>query len=268
VTNDGAGGQAVPRGRRAFSRTPDWEFELAADRGTHALVALTDDRIAVRRPITVTNETAITPPIDLQTEGDALVPVTLTPTNLDGTELVMRAVVALQASDTLALIHTGQLASTKVAPNSVLATSDVQEVTVTVHNATVGRTVMRDFRAGDPTTFALPEALGPVAFEDLTDVVDRPPLTCSSSSSMRSRSGHSRSRFTNVSAGLRRGYRRDAGDDRHRDRASAPSGSSTPRRVSPLRGRADSRTACRRLGRVGRGRRSCDRHRRLVPSAP
>jgi hypothetical protein len=147
------------------SSQPNWAFELAADRGRHALVAMTGDRIAVRR-LTVHGDTAVATPIDVATEGGAFVPVTLTPTNLDGTELVFTGIVTLQAAETFSLLYVGDLGGTRVAPSAVLSAHDDQHVTVTVHSATVGRTVSRAFRAGDPTTFPLPVALGPLEFDD------------------------------------------------------------------------------------------------------
>jgi hypothetical protein len=148
----------------AVSRRAGWQFDVPADRGAHALVAYSDDRIAIRRNLAVPGDTALDQPIDLITDGVALEPVTLTPTNLDGTELVSTGIVWLDIAGTPALFA-NPLAETRVVPSSILSPYDVQQVTVTVHNATVGRTVTRAFRAGDSTIFPLPEALGPVAFD-------------------------------------------------------------------------------------------------------
>jgi hypothetical protein len=150
----------------AFGSAANWMFDLAADRGKHAIVATTDTRIAVRRHVTVKHDTTIAP-IDIDAEGHALVPTTFTAGNLHGDETESTAVIWEEIDGTFAFLYAGDPAAAVVAPNAVLRPRDDQFVTLAVHDPNVGRTVTRRYRVGDSTTFPLPSGtLGPVTFDD------------------------------------------------------------------------------------------------------
>jgi hypothetical protein len=150
----------------AFGSSSNWAFDLAADRGKHAIIATTDTRIAVRRHVAVKHDTTLAP-LDVDTEGHALQPVTFTASNLHGDETESTAVVWVEVDDTMPLVYNGDPAAAMVVPNAALRPRDEQLVTLAVHNPNVGRTITRRYRVGDPTTFPLPSGtLGPVTFDD------------------------------------------------------------------------------------------------------
>ncbi len=152
----------------------DWSFELPADAKTYALVATSDGRILVRRGLTVTGSTAIDAPIDVDMEGTPVATTPLSVSNLEASETMTKARVWLETGNTSAILYRGPIAGVTLAPQDVLENEDKQTAVVSAFGDNGSRYALRPLRAGDPTTFELPERLGPVTF-----AVDGQQLTAS-----------------------------------------------------------------------------------------
>jgi len=61
-------------------------------------------------------------------------------------------------------LHGGDPAAAKLAPDGVLVATDVQTASLSARDGAASRFVSRPLQAGDPTTFTLPDPIGPVAF--------------------------------------------------------------------------------------------------------
>jgi hypothetical protein len=147
------------------STTPSWTFDLAIEPGTTDVVAFDANQIVARRGVTVTGATQITPALDL-TQGATLVATPLTATNAAAGETINATINVTTANGTIARVFRGSAAATKVVPTSFLQVGDRQSAAVTASSAGSGtRTLRRStFRAGDPTDFTMPAALGAVTY--------------------------------------------------------------------------------------------------------
>lgn len=136
-------------------------FDVAVPTGMHDVMAVVQDRVAVRRGIAVTADTTLTNPIDLASEGFALVPVTASVTNAAPDEPIV-TFVTLETASGGGAVQVRNAADTGIVPNAALQPGDRQALLV----ATRGRGVRRTFREGTSTAFTLPAAIGPVTFAE------------------------------------------------------------------------------------------------------
>jgi hypothetical protein len=145
----------------ASSNTPDWELDMGLPAGTFDLIGVSDNRIMVRRDLAVSG-TVDLQTIDIDAQGTALVPAALTTANAATGETIQAMVMVTTPKNELGLVHLGAPASAKAAP-AAFVTGDIrQTVTMMGIKGDDSRSVRRDFRAGDPTAFTLPEPLGQV----------------------------------------------------------------------------------------------------------
>jgi hypothetical protein len=140
------------------SPTENWGFDIFAEEGVHELFAQTPDRVAIRRDVTITGETAI-PPLDLAQEGIALVPANASATNATAGEQVSAQVSLVTPNFTFARLPRGPIASAKLVPDAALVVQDNQRLSVSAFSAGGGsRNVFRfDVREGstDEITFTV-----------------------------------------------------------------------------------------------------------------
>lgn len=111
------------------------QFDVAVDDGTYEVIARTpspvadDDRIAIRRNLTVVGNTAVTPPIDVAAEGTASVFLPLTVADADaGESLEMRGQLDTPTASTEAA-YPG-IDGVHVVPAAALGPDDRQSISV------------------------------------------------------------------------------------------------------------------------------------------
>jgi hypothetical protein len=137
------------------SSTPSWSFDLSVLSGTHDLLAMTTDRIALRHAVAITGATTVTPPIDVVQEGALFADVTFTATNAAPAE-TLAASVHLDRPITPLGVYRGPIAPAKVAPDSVLVATDAQTVSIQATDGAAFRALRRPFRVGGNTMYTLP----------------------------------------------------------------------------------------------------------------
>jgi hypothetical protein len=140
------------------STTDDWQFNARTPGGTHDLMASTADRIVLRRAIPVMGPVAITPPIDVIQEGTALADAAFTATNATPTETLAASVHLHQPTNPFN-IYSGPIATAKVVPDSLLAATDVQSVSIQATDGAAFRALRRPFRVGGDPAYTLPAPL-------------------------------------------------------------------------------------------------------------
>lgn len=157
--------------RRVSSTSPGWSFQTSTPAGTYDLVASSADRVAVRRNIAVSNNLTL-PTIDLALEGTPLLPNPITLTNpVPGEQ--SEAVVFLMTPGTQpqAQISRGLPGAAKIAPDSVLAAGEDQEVSVRStfadETTSILRSTRRPIHSGGNSTFSLRQL-----FTNLQYVID------------------------------------------------------------------------------------------------
>jgi hypothetical protein len=150
-----------------FSDTPDWDITFASPAGTFDLIGVSSDRIAIRRDLAIAG-TVDLGTINLDQEGVRLVPSALTVANKLAAETIEAQVLVTTPGAEQGIVHLGSPASAKVAPSEILNERVRQSVTMVAWGDDQSRSVRRDFHAGDPTAFTLPEPLGAVQFETAT----------------------------------------------------------------------------------------------------
>jgi hypothetical protein len=147
--------------------TPDWDFTLfdVVD-ATVDLIATTSDRIAVRRGVVISGDTAVAAAIDVDQEGTALVPQAFTVANPRPGETFTTAVGFLNASNAHipARVYLGPADGAKVVPDSALLPGDTQSVSVRANSSggggakSVVRSLRRPFQVGGDAAFPVPDA--------------------------------------------------------------------------------------------------------------
>lgn len=147
------------------SPSADWTFSVSVPLGTHELVATTADRIALRRGIAVGGSTTVTPDLDLAQEGAALAEVAFTASNAVPGELLDARVELDLPGPGSFNIYGGPIAAAKVAPDSVLAATDVQSVSLGATSGVARRSLRRPFRVGGATAYTLPPPIEDVRWE-------------------------------------------------------------------------------------------------------
>jgi len=162
----------------------NWSFDLPARPGIFDLVLLSrtsagvPSGIAFRRNMAIVNDKDLGA-IDLTAEASQpLVPVSFTIANLQAGETAS-ATAFLLAGNTRVLVNSlggpppGLTA--QLAPDTALHPTDSQHVTLSASIAdaaaslTRSRALGRDVRLGDPTSWTLPDPIGPVRFEPTAD---------------------------------------------------------------------------------------------------
>lgn len=147
----------------ASSATPDWDIDLALPAGTFDLLGITSDRIMIKRDLAVSG-TLDLGTLDVAQQGVALVPVALSASNAAAGETVEAEVLVSTPRSDFGWVHVGSPSTAKVAPTSFLTGDLRQSVALTASQGDNTRLLRRELRTGEPTAFALPDALGPVQF--------------------------------------------------------------------------------------------------------
>lgn len=148
---------------RDFSDLPNWSFNFGVPAGTYDLIAFSDERLSIRPGLAVT-DTLDVGTINI-TQGAALVPAALSVTNNAAGELLEAQVLVSTPRTSAGYIHLGPPATARVAPTELLTGDVRQSVTLAGYLGDSIRSARRDFRAGDPTSFTLPEPLAGLAFD-------------------------------------------------------------------------------------------------------
>lgn len=149
----------------AGSETPSWDLIMSSPTGTFDLIGVSANRILLRRDLEVTSGGLNLSTIDIDANGVPLVPAALTVPNAATGEGFYAVVTLSTPGSKRASVHDGSLASTKIAPTSLLSADVRQTAEVFAWQDDSSRSVRRDFRADDPTAFTLPEPLGALQFE-------------------------------------------------------------------------------------------------------
>lgn len=149
----------------ASATLPDWTFGISVPAGTYDLMARTDDRILLRRGVAVTGDVMLTPALDVGQGGAALATVAFTATNAEPFETLAASVHLAQAPGITPFdVYRGPIATARVAPDSALAATDAQTVSI---QATAGyglRALQRPFRIGGETKYTLPDLISGVVW--------------------------------------------------------------------------------------------------------
>jgi hypothetical protein len=149
----------------ASSGVSGWTFTLPTSPGTFDLLAFSDRLVSLRRNVAVYG-TVDHGTIDLEQEGFLLEPVTLTASkNVSVIEQVGATVRLATPHLRHGHVYEGDPAGARVAPSQLLTAGVQQLVTVYASDGSNARAVRRDFRAGDPTLFTLPEPLEAVQLD-------------------------------------------------------------------------------------------------------
>lgn len=167
VTGSMSPSGSITVGPRGAQVPASGQFDVAVDDGTYDVIARTpapvaaDDRIAIRRNLTVAGNTAVTPPIDVAAEGTASVFLPLTVVDADaGESLEMRGQLDTHTASTEAA-YPG-IDGVHVLPAAALGPDDRQSISVaatTSGGSTFStRVVFRGYSAGTSLNFALPPA--------------------------------------------------------------------------------------------------------------
>jgi len=104
------------------SATASWPFTLNVSTGKHDLIAMDADHMAVRRNLSVTAATAV-PDVDVDTEGAAITPATLTVNNL-GSDTVGTQLYWFLANDSATI--TGTTTTVQPPPASLVGSNDFE----------------------------------------------------------------------------------------------------------------------------------------------
>lgn len=148
------------------SSATSWMAILYPAGGVRDLIATTDAGILIRRGVALqaTGENPLLAPIDVAQDGAAFATQTFTATNASPGD-VLTATVRLTTPSTRndAPIYVGGLAGAKVAPSSVLLSTDAQTAEVSASNGAQSRSVLRPY-AASATSFALPDPIEGVAW--------------------------------------------------------------------------------------------------------
>lgn len=153
-------GVVVFNGGRKISTTPNWSFEYQVEPGIYDLVASDSERVAVQRYITVNGDTKLPVPVNLEQQGTPLVSSPFTVTNpIAGDTRHVGVFLTTPFLSPQAQIYLGELATAKVAPESVIFTREKQEVSVRSERnsdwSSSSHAMRRDFKVGDSTAFTL-----------------------------------------------------------------------------------------------------------------
>jgi hypothetical protein len=151
-----------------FTSVPsvDGAFEIESAAGARELVALTDTAIAIRE-VEVDGLTQLTPALDIDGEGGALVPAGFTIANAAVDEDPFAFARLFTEHQTFAILGFGDPDTLQLAPDSVLGDEDAQLVTVMLSRENLSRSVsLRDVRASTERAVTLPEYLSGVTLDE------------------------------------------------------------------------------------------------------
>jgi hypothetical protein len=120
----------VNLGNTAFSSSPfpSWSFTLPTYPGVHDLVAASEDRVLIRRDLTITADTLLAP-VDLSRSGVALVSTPIIITNPYAGESPSTNVYLRTPNARESFVYRGELPA-KLAPASALGPRDLQSISV------------------------------------------------------------------------------------------------------------------------------------------
>jgi hypothetical protein len=158
-------GQMVFGKHFEFSTEPAWEFQFFVDDGAYDLLALTNERIEVRRQLAV-NADQVVAGVDVEQQGMPLAQVAFSAANATAGETLRASVLLGTADSAQTDVYLGPIAAAKVAPEAVLVATDRQTVslqaTTVSASTTTGRAVRRPFRVGGDAAYTLPSPLSGV----------------------------------------------------------------------------------------------------------
>jgi hypothetical protein len=143
------------------SEDANWDFQLSAADGTYDLIAVTTDRIAVRRDIAVTADLAVTPDVDVAAEASPLVDIAFYIDNAAQGENLTLSVDLVADGQSPAQVYHGPPDIAKVVP-SALVTTEKQVITLQATSGVSLRSLQRPFLVHDETQYTLPIAISGV----------------------------------------------------------------------------------------------------------
>lgn len=147
---------------------PDATFDLPTFDGTHDLVAFDDTRIVIRRGLQVAGTTAITPAIDLATEGAIRTSAGFTIANASTDESLFGVNQVFTENETFVFLGFGGPEELLLAPDSALGADDRQSVSVSASLADTSRQVsFGNVRQASSRTVTFPEALTGATLEEI-----------------------------------------------------------------------------------------------------
>lgn len=139
--------------------------------GPNDLLARTATDVMIRRNIVVTGDMLLAPVLNAAAQGKPLRYATYAASNAQAGEVLSaRAYVELPHAGFLQL-HSGGLADIPLAPDSVLAATDAQSVSVRARNGDAWRAQRIPARASNATTAVLPDAIGGPAWTTTADAL-------------------------------------------------------------------------------------------------
>jgi hypothetical protein len=146
----------------AQSATPDWNFTLQVNPGTHNLVAFGNNRMLIMRSISVSGSMSL-PSIDVDQNGAAMTPVVLTVNNI-GTDSVTTELAIIFAGEDAAEF-TGTSTTLMTPPQSLLGSIDAEFLVITATGAS-SQLLAANFLDGSQTTFSMMAPLTNVSYAE------------------------------------------------------------------------------------------------------
>jgi hypothetical protein len=167
-----AGQVSLGSALRDLSTKPDWDFTLQPSRGVFDLVASSATHIAIRRDIAIDGPTALSPAIDLASEGADLVVTPFEVMNASDREKLASSVSLRTPTTLFVSLYDGDPRLTVVAPGAALRATDRQSLSVTATDGASQRQITRDsVREDGPRTIVLPAALDAAHFAPESDAI-------------------------------------------------------------------------------------------------
>lgn len=149
---------------RVTSPTGPWEFRLGVAPGVHDLIALSADRILIRRALDLTMDAALDPiDVDADVDGAGLVEVPLALADLTPQETIDAGVWVTTAHGG-AWIE-GEGAVVRIPPPATLTRSDVVALSVAADTPTTSRTVATVLTGDEPALTLMPILTGVSFFQ-------------------------------------------------------------------------------------------------------
>jgi hypothetical protein len=166
LTGSNVTGQMVQPGRvflgddLNISNTPNWSITMTGAAGPHDLFAFSTDHALVRHAVDTTHDVALGT-LDLDANGVAMPQLAFTATNA-GANATLNARAAIETSTTLfaSISHFIPANAVRVVPDSALASTDHQTVSVASIDGNHQRYLRKPFHVGDSTAYTLPNLLG------------------------------------------------------------------------------------------------------------
>lgn len=133
-----------------------WDLALDVAPGTYDLIATSQTHLLIQRGLSVTADTAL-PAID-QNTGAALEHVPFT-ANLHADEQAYGYVSLVTSGSGFSTVYSGDLGGILLPPAGFVQSTDTLYVQASTYSSTAGRYESREYHAGDPTAFTLPDSI-------------------------------------------------------------------------------------------------------------